>query len=305
MKLFRRAKALLTILLMVTLVAGLAACGGTGGESDTDAPLLTLNPIPVSTIVPTRVLSGTVEPGAQLEISRNSVVVNHPVPDANGNWTYSIDLVRGANTISVKATDATGNNQTLVFALVYEVVTLDQVLPTTALADQTLRGTLATGASLTATIAPDPVDPVTPVTPVALTPVISGNTWSLDLIGVVEGSYTLTLTGTDDKPQETILTPKLVINPSRNLVTVDPVVPVTTDSITISGTVGDITTLTVTPSSVVKVGAITPGVTPNSWTCTLSDLVPGRNQVDIVSGTGDTQGTAQLVVLYLYTPPTL
>lgn len=310
MKLFQSARALLTTLLMVILVAGLAACGGTGGESDTDAPLLELNPVPVSTLERTRTLSGKVEAGAQVEVSSDKDPSDKAAKDKQAavvgeNWSYSLNLVPGVNTISVKATDATGNNKTLVFPLTYEVVTLDQVLPTTALANQTLRGTLATGASLTATIAPDPVDPVTPVPPVALTPVISGNTWSLDLVGVVEGSYTLTLTGKDDKPQETKLTPKLVVNPSRNLVTVDSTVPVTTDSITISGTVGDITTLTVTPSSVVKVGPIAPGVTPNSWTCTLTGLAPGRNQIDIVSGTGDTQGTAQLVVLYLFTPPTL
>lgn len=294
MKLFPSAKALFALLLGLVMVAGLSACGGAGGEADTDAPVLTLTKIPVSTIERTRVLSGTVvEPSAQLEVSRNSEVVNRPVLDANGNWSYSIDLVLGANSISVKASDATGNNQTLAFALFYEVVTLDEVLPTTALANQTLRGTLATGASLTATLEPASA---------ALTPAIAGNSWSLDLAGLADGTYTLTLTGTDAILQKTPLTQTLVIDSSLPLLTVNPAAPVG-NTVSLSGTATATATVSIVASTGATVGTITQPAGNGTWSCELSELDPGRNIITITATTTALDGstataTAQLAVLY-------
>lgn len=312
MKLFQSARALLTTLLMVILVAGLAACGGTGGESDTDAPLLELNPVPVSTLERTRTLSGKVEAGAQVEVSSDKDPSDKAAKDKQAavvgeNWSYSLNLVPGVNTISVKATDATGNNKTLVFPLTYEVVTLDQVLPTTALADQTLRGTLATGASLTATIAPDPLDPVTPVTPVALTPVISGNTWSLDLSGLA-GTYTLTLKGSltpepGASPLEQTIEATLVVESSRPLLRVNPATPVG-KTVSLSGTATDTATVSIVVGQAeVTVGTITQPAGSGAWSCDLSELQPGRNIITITATTTATDGstataTAQLAVLY-------
>ena len=243
MTLFQSARALLTTLLTVILVAGLAACGGTGGESDTDAPLLELNPVPVSTLERTRTLSGKVEAGAQVEVSSDKDPLDKAAKDKQAavvgeNWSYSLNLVPGVNTISVKATDATGNNHTLSFVLTYEVVTLDQVLLKTSVQGQTLSGTLANGASLSGSVKDAAGVEVQTISG------ISTNNWTQTLIGLSDGSYTLTLTGTDNTAQETTLTETLIIDATLPSLNVTPIAtPVISDSISIEGTAAENSTI--------------------------------------------------------------
>lgn len=298
MKLFQSARALLTTLLMVILVAGLAACGGTGGESDTDAPVVTLDPVPVTTTVRTRLLSGTVEPGATVEVTADPAIVTKPTISlpvvVDGTWSCSVDLVAGINTLFVKASDSTGNNKSLAFVLTYEVFTLDAVALATR-ADQTLVGTLADGGRLAVSWTKSSTGEVFSY------PEMTAANWSLDLTGLADDSYAFVLEGTDAFGQKTSLTPTLVIDNTIPNLTVTPVTsPVSTDSITISGTVADDATISLS----VPVG-VTPGETPTvplpgTWAKTLSDLIPGRNQIDITATrTSDgKQGTTRLVVLY-------
>lgn len=296
MKLFQKVRALLTALPMVILVAGLAACGGTGGETDTEAPLPTLAKVPVSTIEGSRVLSGTVEPGAQLEISRNSVVVTSPVPDATGNWSSSIDLLPGVNTMTVKATDATGNNHTLSFLLTYEVFTLDQVLLSTSAQGQTLSGTLANGASLSGSVKDAAGVEVQTISG------ISSNNWNQALNVLADGTYTLTLTGTDAILQKTLLTQTLVINSILPLLTVSPTAPVG-NTVSLSGTATATATVSIVASTGATVGTITQPAGNGTWSCELSELDSGRNIITITATTTATDSStatasAQLAVLY-------
>lgn len=299
MTLFQSARGLFATLLMVTLVAGLAACGGTGGESDTDAPFLTMEKVPVSTIERARVLSGSVEPGAQLEISRNSVVVNNPVPDANGIWSYTIDLVPGVNTIAVKATDATGNNTTLVFPLTYDVFTLDVELPSTSVQGQTLRGTVANGGSFSGTLT---ISGSTTV--VQNIPTITTANWTHTLETLDPGTYTLTLTGTDDIAQPTRtqnLTRTLVFDPDLPSLTVNPASEVGA-TVVVDGTVAiDAAISEVLLNGVaIDLATVTQAAGSGTWSVTLSNLKAGRHQLDITAkrAAEEKQATARLWVLY-------
>lgn len=301
MKLFQSARALLTTLLMVILVASMAGCGGTGGEADTTAPKLELNPVRVSTLERTRVLSGNAEIGAQMEISRNSDVVSNLLPDANGDWTYTIDLVPGVNTIAVKATDATGNNTTLAFPLTYDVFTIDVELLSTSVQGQTLSGTVANGGSFSGTLTIPPSETV-----VQNIPSITAANWTHTLETLDPGTYTLTLKGTDDiTPSSTriqTLTQTLVIDSSLPAVTVNPALAVGA-TVAIDGTVATDSTISEVRLNgvVVPLATVTQAAGSGTWSVTLSDLQSGRNQIDVTAArTADPEkkGTARLFVLY-------
>lgn len=292
MKLFPSAKALFALLLGLVMVAGLSACGGAGGDADTEAPVLTLNSLGVdSNLEQTRHLSGTVEPGAQVEVTADTAAVIGPVTVTADTWFCSVELVPGANTLSVKASDSTGNNLTLFFVLTYEVVTLDLVLPNTSAPTQTLGGTLVSGGSLSATLDGAGLSG-------APTPTGISWTWA---IALTEGSHTLVLEGIDGLGKKTTLTQTLVVDSTLPLLTVTAVTaPVDTDSITVNGTVVDISTISLTAPTGVTIGAVTAGTDPGTWSCTLTGLLPGRNQIDITATAADGKlGTARLIVLYL------
>lgn len=299
MKLFPRAKALFAILLGLVMVAGLSACGGTGGEADTEAPVVTLDPVPVTTTVRTRLLSGTVEPGATVEVTADPAIVTKPTISSpvvvDGTWSCSVDLVPGANTLFVKATDATGNNLTLVFALTYEVVTLDQVLLSTSVQGQTLSGTLASGASLTGSVKDAGDAEVQTISG------ISTNNWTQVLNVLSDGTYTLTLTGTDDILQSTTLTQTLVIDSSLPAVTVTPALAVGS-TVAIDGTVAIDSAISEVRLNgvVVALATVTQAAGSGTWSLTLNNLKAGRNQIDITAtrAADGKQATARLFVLH-------
>lgn len=294
MELYKKVRALLAPVLMVMLVAGLVACGG-GGEADTEAPSLTLDRLPVSTLERTRALSGSMEPGAQVEVSADTAALIGPVNVTADRWSCSVDLVPGVNTISVKATDSTGNNITLVFALLYDMFTLDQVLPSTSVQGQTLSGTLASGASLAGklTRTSDGVE-------MQDIPAITASNWTQTLNLLADDSYTLTLTATDALAQTITRTQSVVIDttlPGLNVTSV--ALPVTSGSTTIEGTAAENATISLTlPAGVVEsdLPVILP---PGVWSRTLTGLPAGRSQIDVTATAPDgKQATARLFVLY-------
>lgn len=305
MTLFQSARALLTTLLTVILVAGLAACGGTGGESDTDAPLLELNPVPVSTLERTRTLSGKVEAGAQVEVSSDKDPLDKAAKDKQAavvgeNWSYSLNLVPGVNTISVKATDATGNNKTLVFPLTYDVVTLDVELLSTSVQGQTLSGTVATGGSFSGTLT---ISGGTTV--VQNIPTITAANWTHTLETLDPGTYNLTLTATDDIAQPPTrtqtLTRTLVIDSSLPTLTVNPASAVGA-TVAVSGTVAtDATISEVRLNGKVVPATVTQDAGSGTWSVTLTNLETMRNQIDVtatLTANPEKKGTARLFVLY-------
>ena len=295
MKLFPSAKALFALLLGLVMVAGLSACGGTGGDADTDAPEVALDPIPVTTTVRTRLLSGRVEAGATVEVFADSAMVTKPTISTpmveNGTWSASVDLVPGNNTLYVKASDSTGNNKTLAFLLTYDVFTLDSVLAATPRTDQVLTGTLENANNLsTLTAKLNDAD-------LAVQPVITDNTWSLALTALPAGSNTLVLAGTDSAGNTDSLTQPLEVNPARPDVSILAVVS-TGKSATINGTFtgGGIVSLTV-PGAIV--GEVIQDSVGGTWSSSLSSLPSGRNVITVTATNTDaTIGTAQAVVIY-------
>lgn len=295
MKSFSGAKALFAILLVLLMVIGLSACGGTGGEADTTAPEVKLDRSTASNFERTRILSGTVEAGARVEVTANTTAVIGPVTVTANTWTCSVDLVPGANTLFVKASDSTGNNLTLSFVLTYEVFTLDAISLASSLTDQTLTGTLASGSNLAVSWTR------TSTGEVISSPVITDANWSLELTGLANDSYSLLLEGTDGAGQKTSLLQTLVIDNTLPNLTVTPMTsPVSTDSLIISGTVADDATISLSVPVGVTISEPPTVPLPGTWAKTLSGLIPGRNQIDITAtrASDGKQGTARRVVLY-------
>jgi hypothetical protein len=297
MKLFPSAKALFAILLGLVMVAGLSACGGTGGEADTTAPFLELNPVQVTpTTVRTRLLSGKVEAGATVEVTADPALKPLSTIKAavdGENWSCSVDLSPGVNTLFVKATDATGNNKTLTFVLTYDLLTLDPLLTATPLTAQTISGTLASGATLTGTVNGQLLS--------VNNRTIVGTEWIWTLPppdpGVV--SLDLNLVGTDSALQTTTLTPKLVVDNTLPVVTVSAAAPVG-NSLEIGGTFDNGSILSLTVPTGVTQGTLVQDAVSGVWSCPLNGLGPGRNQIDVTATrTADSkQGTARLVILF-------
>lgn len=290
MKLFPSVKALFALLLGLIIIAGLSGCGGTGGESDTEAPEVTLNALGVdSNLEQTRHLSGGVEPGAKVEITANTDAKIGVVNIADGAWSCDVQLVPGLNTISVKGTDPTGNNRTLTFFQLYGAFTLDLVLPSTALSSQTLQGTFLSGTTLTGTLDGNPI---------TITQDFTTLSWTSTLNDLAPGTHNLVLVGTVSG-YSTTQNETLVVDPTLPLVTVNPVTAVAVNSVTIGGTIENNTNLSVGSPTGATVDLIVP-LPPDGWSGQLSGLLPGRNQINITASrsTDNKLGSARLFVFY-------
>jgi hypothetical protein len=90
-----------------------------------DAPVL--DPILTPTNNPVTTVTGTTEPDAIVEIYRNSALLGSVLADANGDFSMSILLLEGGNTITAKATDVLGNGPSAESAAKF--VLLDTIAP--------------------------------------------------------------------------------------------------------------------------------------------------------------------------------
>lgn len=157
---------------------------------DTTPPPLTLNPVPASATAASLLVSGTVEAGATVTVSVN----NAPAAAASvagTDWNITVFLAAGANSITVKATDAAGNATTRTAATSLDVsagiVTIDPVAAFTSVATQTITGTRQAGAIVsvatgTAALAGAVTYP-------------TAASWKSVITGLAEGDNVITVTG--------------------------------------------------------------------------------------------------------------
>jgi hypothetical protein len=257
------------ILLLLALLAGCAA------DTDEVSPTLTIDGMPAINNTSTRNLSGTVEPGATVEVSVNTTATVAALSNVDGLWSVSIaNLAPGGNTVTVTATDATGNSNTLLLVLTYEVITLEAYVTPTPASSQTIGGFLAPGAA----------DPAVTIdlaaTAGAVT--VTGDFWSCDISGLT-GGHTVTVTHSDDVNPAQSATAVITFAATALSVTIDPFVNPTTDPLqSFSGTTEAGVTVQVSINGAAGMAA---EVTDTTWTFTPTPAVAlheGKNGVSVI-----------------------
>jgi hypothetical protein len=257
-------------LLLLALLAGCAA------DTDEVSPMLTVDGMPAINNTSLRNLSGTVEPGATVEVSVNTTATVGALSNVDGIWSVTIaNLAPGGNTVTVTATDATGNSNTLLLVLSYEVITLEAYVTPTPSASQTIGGFLAPGAA-------DPVVTIDPAATVGAV-TVAGDFWSCDLSGLT-GIHTVTVTHSDDVNPAQSATAVITFAATALSVTIDPFVNPTTDPLqSFSGTMDTGVTVQVSVNGAIAIAAV---VTDTTWTFTPTPAVALHEGKNAVSVTG-------------------
>jgi hypothetical protein len=275
--------------LFLLLLALLAGCAP---DTDEISPSLTFNGMPAITNTSSRNLSGTVEPGATVEVSVNTTASVEALSNVDGFWSATIaNLAPGGNTVTVTATDVTGNSNTLLLVLTYEVITLEAYVTPTPSASQTIGGFLAPGAA-------DPVVTIDPAATVGEV-TVTGDFWSCDL-SVLTGGHTVTVTHSDDVNPAQSATAVITVDATAPSVTIDPFVNPTTDPLqSFSGTTEAGVTVQVSINGAIAIAAV---VTDATWTFTPAvALREGKNAVS-VTGTLDNKPTTLLRTFVVLEP---
>lgn len=247
----------------------LSGCGS-DSEEDLTPPDLTFSGTNSITTNRFRQLSGTVDPGSQLEILIDSVEVYTDESVDGESWSAEIELEEGSQVVLIRASDEAGNVRGLQFVLTYDVLTIDRYID--VIADGTV-GQLIGGL----------FDPSGENVPVIFlgdeeqgTEVdVDGDMWSYSLENLAEGSTTLNLSlehsdlGLVEKSVE------IEVNGDAPLISLEPAIEsVKLPSLVVSGDVDPAaSSVTVTPTPQ-EGTAVLDGT--GSWSGTISILPVGK-----------------------------
>jgi cytochrome c peroxidase len=173
--------------------------------------------------------------------------------------------------IDIPARDANGN------AAPALGVSINPVSSPTSTPNQLIGGTVEAGSTLAVT-----VDSTASVGGVSVT----GNSWSAQISGLVQGVNTITVTATNQAGVSARVTGAIQLLLPLTLTLNQVSSPSNSPVQTISGTVGAGVTPVVLTGSAAAAGPVT--VSGGVWSCTISGLLPGANAVTIVAldGTG-------------------
>lgn len=247
----------------------LNACGSSS-DDDLTPPEVALNALSPSTFEREKTLSGTIETGADIEVSVDSSAEVGEVSIENGIWSCTVsELEPGTNTVTVNAGDERGNTSILYFSLTYDIVRIDQVSTITAESTPSVYGTLIPGGSIVS-IELDGEEIEVPV-------VYDGIHWRFAIpesAALEDGSHTVTIEAEDTaiNPQTQEISLTIVREETAVSLTVDrPLTPRDDTTLTLTGSRGLGAEVDVTVSPAATVGTVSYPTT-DSWMVQLSDL---------------------------------
>lgn len=300
---FRIGVGLLAVMLLVL--------GGCGGDSNSDiiAPSLTILPVtPVTTTTASRTLSGTVEAGASVVVTVGTTEFPATVTDTS--WTCSIDLAPGANAIAVRAEDATGNSNTLSFALTYDAVSIEVYTTPIPVGSVTVGG-LVDGSNYTSPLQVTVTPADSTVAPFTVDASVGNNTWSADLTGLANGANAIkvsnVIAGVADPVERTVTVtvdsavPQVSFDPSFSY---DPAaqsfpsfaVPSQTVAIDADAAATSVTTLPLPVGGAATYDA-------GQWHASILGLAIGKNSVTATATVNGKTASARTLLFVDQTPP--
>ena len=217
------------------------------------------------------------------------------------NVSYSLNGSDGSKTVYVWYKDAAGN----VSSVASDSITLDTIAPTVSLnavtsptkvASQMITGVVEAGATVsivTNTAASDGAATV------------SGTSWSYTITGLVEGANGITVTATDAAGNTAMATGSITLDTVAPPVSMNAVAsPTRVTSQTITGTVGEDSTVSVATNTAASDGAAV--VTGTTWSYTITGLVEGANGITVTAtDTAGNTATASGSIILDTTAPTV
>ncbi len=278
---------------MILLLA-LVACGE--DDSDETPPILTLDKVSAPVVQESVFLSGTVEPGAVLQMKIDSEELpDVPIEVADGVWTLFIDsFPLGTHIVEFTALDEAENISILRFTLRRPAVLLGPLARVSPLSDQTLTGWKLPGLIVTVDGNEVSEGEVLPVDG------MDWQKWSYDF--TLQGSRTILFTAKDAVEVQETLRETVTLNSAAPLVQFDETLPLiaTEESIALSGTVAEGAVLEVTllrPTDEQPVPLENTSVTNGIWTAD-AILAPGSNRIVATAVAGGISGQALLDIIF-------
>jgi hypothetical protein len=292
-----------TITVIATDLAGNQSSADTRTINlDHDAPIITITS-PADNVKTNQSLldvTGTMDDQSTVTVKVNG---SDPIPAVmNGNnFSLTVMLVYGLNTIEVTATDLARNTST-----VKRTVTFDDQNPSLSVTDpnqdiKTNQSTVVIKgqvADITAVTVKVTMDGTT------YEPAITDGKFQLAVTFTTEKTYQIYVTAVDEAGNETTVQRNIVYDITAPAVTIDPVTsPTNLNSQLLTGTMEEGVTVSVTCSTA-TVGAFTyPASTV--WSVTLTNMAEGNNQIIVTAsdaaGNVSNSVTATIVVATKYT----
>jgi Glucodextranase, domain B/Carboxypeptidase regulatory-like domain len=258
--------------------AGNQATAAVGVILDTTPPTITLSSPTAGTI--TNQSQVTVSGTALDDNGVASVTVGgQPVTLAGSQFSTTVQLVPGANSISVLATDVAGNTQAVTTSITQYAVPLVTI---TSPADLTYVNatTVTVGGTVTATGSATVTVNGVPAT-------VAGSSFNAPGVPLIEGGNTLTATATDAQGHVAVASINVVRDltpPHVAIYTPAPGATITATAVTVSGLVNDIVAGTVNAANVtVTVNGIPATVSNRSFVVPSVPLQPGANVLTAIA----------------------
>jgi hypothetical protein len=263
------------------IVSMLTTTTVTATFNDTTPPVLVISALPDGSFTnnPTFSMNGTVKDniGVQsLVISGATVTVQ-----SDHSFTYALVLSTGTNTITTVATDLAGSQATDT-----RIITLDQTAPSLTIttpadnsytnqATNTLAGTVEAGATLVRSLNSGPT----------VTIVYSGATYT-ESLNLASGTNTINVTAGDPAGNTNTLHRTITFdNASPSLAIEQPPHDTISSSatITISGTVSDLTAVSLLVTCPTASVGVVSTPTPTTWSVVLTNLQQGTNSITVTA----------------------
>ncbi|HKI51216.1 MAG TPA: Ig-like domain-containing protein [Geothermobacteraceae bacterium] len=298
--------------ILIALVMLLCSCGG--ADLDEISPALTFDGVSVNgipsaaTTTPTRALSGTVEPGATVEVTQGTTVTTATV--TGDIWTAEVSLQPGVNLLTVGAADARGNQNLFSLSLTYDAVSIETYTTPISVDNLTISG-LVDGVNYTSPLEVTVTPADTGITPFTVQADVVGDNWSVPLAGLATGANEVKLSNVIAgvvEPVEAVVT--ITVDAAAPVVTIDPPAsPVSTASTVIvpsqtvtGGSDPAATSLAILPLPVDGDPVVDAGT--GNWSALIDSLAVGKNPVTatVTLASGAT-ATARTLLLVEPTPP--